>query len=165
MDANENIWIELCVEIIDEDLLKLPQRDVQSYLCKICIDKTKQFHELNIVFDTTNPLIKKTFLLDQGLRVTFSKYVMCGGKLISQRIACACDMPPSVIASHSTEDVITTTATWKINPQKNGTIEVNYMIQTTKHSRILSGIYMKFNSDEIKDVIHGIRESFIQMAM
>lgn len=160
---SKNIWVELSISTIDEDLLTVPQRDTVSYMCKICQDKTKQFHELNIVFDTTNPFIKKTFSLDHGIRVVLFKHASVEDKLISQRIASMCDIPPSVMATHVNKDIITSTGSWTVNSQSVGTIDVTYNVLPNKHSRILSRIYMKFNSDEITDVFENLCESIDQM--
>lgn len=163
MDMSKNIWVDLSVSIIDEDLLIVPQRDTTSYLCKICLDETKKFYELKVIFDVANPFIKKTFLLDRGLRVSLFKHASVGDKLISQRIACASDIPPSIMASYSDKDIITSTGSWMVNSQRVGTIDVTYSVVTNKHSRILSGIYMKFNSEEITDVFANINAAVIQM--
>lgn len=163
MDMPKNIWVDLSVSTIDEDLLIVPQRDTVSYMCKICQDKTKQFHELNVVFDTVNPFVKKTFSLDHGLRIALFKHTSVGDKLISQRIACMCDIPPSVMVTHTNKDVITSAGSWTVNSQRIGTIDITYTVTTNKHSRILSGIYMKFNSDEMADVVENLHESVVQM--
>jgi hypothetical protein len=163
MDMSKNIWVDLSVSVIDEDLLTVPQRDTTSYLCKICLDETKKFYELHVVFDTANPYVKKNFLLDHGLRVSLFKHASVGDKLISQRIASMCDVPPSVMTTHIDKNIITSTGSWMVNSQRVGTIDVTYSVITNKHSRILSGIYMKFNSEEITDVFENINAAVIQM--
>lgn len=67
------------------------------------------------------------------------------------------------MATHVNKDIITSTGSWTVNSQSVGTIDVTYNVLPNKHSRILSRIYMKFNSDEITDVFKNLCESIDQM--
>lgn len=158
----ETIHALWTLSFIDDEISDIPQRASQSYYCKFIRTTDGKFYESQLTFDPDDPYYQKKNTCEFGLASVFTLRKYIGSRSHDFTFISVRDLPPSKLDEQRKDNTFETIAYLPAERFNISKIKLSYTFTTIKHTKILTGYYLKIPSEDLRHYILSFRERITQ---